>query len=74
MSYKLQTAEKELMKWQLKTKRKLVGLKCLRGFRQGCNQLSLRTPEGCTLSRATFFNRHKTTSQFFLPKSIENLH
>lgn len=40
---------------------KMAWLKWSRGFRERHDQLSLRTPEGCSLSRATSFNRHNVS-------------
>lgn len=37
---------------------KLAGIEYLYNLRKRDNRLSLRTPEGCSLSRATSFNRH----------------
>lgn len=37
---------------------KLAGVEYLYNLRKRDNRLSLRTPEGCSLSRATSFNRH----------------
>lgn len=37
----------------------MAGDKLYRGFRSRNSEISLRTPEGCSLARATSFNRHK---------------
>lgn len=49
---------------------KMAGLKWMRGFRERHPRLSLRTPEGCSLSRATSFNRHNVTMFFENLKNI----
>ena len=54
-------------KWH---ERKMAGLKWMRGFRQRHVRLSLRTPEGCSLSRATSFNRHNVSIFYQNMKNI----
>lgn len=45
-------------------KLKMAGEKWYRGFRARHPKLSLRTPEGCSLSRATSFNKHNVNVFF----------
>lgn len=54
----IQNNKKIPAKWN---DRKMAGIKWFRGFRQRHARLSLRTPEGCSLSRATSFNRHNVS-------------
>ncbi|CAB3224738.1 unnamed protein product [Arctia plantaginis] len=49
---------------------KLAGIEYLYNLRKRDNRLSLRTPEGCSLSRATSFNRHNV-GVFF--SNLENV-
>lgn len=57
LAYELAAINKILVpqKWHTT---ELAGLEWLHTFRKRYPSLSLRTPEGCSLSRATSFNRH----------------
>lgn len=53
---------------------KIAEIECVRNFLRRNPRISLRTPEGCSLSRATFFNPHNVKKFFDNLKSAMDRH
>jgi hypothetical protein len=65
-----QLAEKLHIKHRFDTSSKMAGLDWLRGFLSRNSELSIRNPQGTSLSRAVGFNRPKVNQFFELYKNL----